>query len=246
MKLEEQRAFGLRIVAVVHQLRDEPLRIVRQQFAGFKVESAVHEVQQKRIRVELVRRDRQLALGHREHVADAPGIQGAVGERAVILVFGLYRLGQVLQHGLLRHAAGGALIIDGPPAAVPHEPLAKRRAIAQVLPELQDQAVGVPGVIAKLFEQSVLDRLRRFHVRVWIIRGCRRQLHRHRVGHDLSELIAAAANFDPIPEVALRRQSRQPDDLHFGHVVYEGFGNDSALQFALLVAVNDDADRLPD
>ena len=59
------------------------------------------------MRVELVRHDHQLALGHGEQVVDALGVQGAVGEGPVIFVFGIYRLGQVLQHGLLGQAPGG-------------------------------------------------------------------------------------------------------------------------------------------
>ncbi len=201
----EHRADRLGIVVVVHQLGEVALGIVRQQHAGFEVEGTIQEIQQEWVRVELVRRDHELALGHGEQVADALCVQGAVSERPVILVFGIYSLGQVLQHGLLGQAPGGSLPVNGPTAPIPHQPLLKCGAVAEAVAELQDQAVGVPRVITKLLEQTVFDRLRRFQVRLRSIRGCRRQLHRGRVGHDLLELVAGAARIDPIPEIAFGR-----------------------------------------
>jgi hypothetical protein len=41
---EEQRAFGLRIVVVMHQLGEVALGIMRQQHSGFEVEHAVQEI----------------------------------------------------------------------------------------------------------------------------------------------------------------------------------------------------------
>ena len=74
---QEQRAAPPAIVVVVHQLGHEVVGVVRDQLAGAKIERAVQEVQQERVRIELVRRDHQFALGHGEQVGDAAGVQGA-------------------------------------------------------------------------------------------------------------------------------------------------------------------------